>query len=376
MPCREEGHQAPRTLLQSKEGTLPLALEIGTENDAFRHPTGTGAYEWWYFDAYDPVRDLGCVIIFFEGVPFSGFRQRSAAKAGKRGYVDRAADFPAVSFSLYHRGRTVAYMANLHGPERFEAGTSPVGVTIGKNRAMFDGGSYQVELDDVLLDGRALSARFSFVPQALPSIASDHSLKDSADAAHQWILAAPRCRVSGTIRLGADERHEISGNGYHDHNIGESSLQAQFESWEWGRVSFRNRTMVYYRATGAGGEQRAWLLDVAEADLSIAPAVIHESMPLRNVYKLGYPGRMIVSAGPHELEVRQRRIVDNGPFYLRFISEFVLDRECVSGFSEVLRPKALAWRWFWPMLNSRVRRVDSGDRVGRKITNWLVGRGY
>ena len=29
-----------------------LSVEWGIESDAFRLPEGTGAYEWWYFDAH------------------------------------------------------------------------------------------------------------------------------------------------------------------------------------------------------------------------------------------------------------------------------------------------------------------------------------
>ena len=160
----------------------------------------------------------------------------------------------------------------------------------------------------------------------------------------------------GTIRVDGATR-TFAGTGYHDHNVGERSLQRQFRHWRWGRAHFRDETFVFYEADGVSPFEQP----------------IRDQQHARNVYMLRYAEKF--TAG--DFLVNQKRIVDNGPFYLRFLSEFTNPAgETVTGFSEVLRPAALDWKWFWPLLDSRVRPHRSGDRMGRKITQWLIQRGF
>ena len=131
---------------------MTLTALHGVEEDRFRQPTGSGAHEWWYFDAIDPASGFALVIIFFRGIPFSGARQR---------HRDAPADeFPAVAFSLYGPRSTDLYLVNLH--RSVGIGADRMSITIGENRAAYRDGVYVIELNDELLDGRSISARFEF----------------------------------------------------------------------------------------------------------------------------------------------------------------------------------------------------------------------
>ena len=119
-----------------------------------------GSYEWWYFDAFDPVSELAVVVIFFDGNPFSTRYIKHLEKMSRRDGVphggelhqpekkerierlyhssdrqhqkqpgiqaentnlgqrptDRrttasplSSDHPAVSISVYHRGKHLFY---------------------------------------------------------------------------------------------------------------------------------------------------------------------------------------------------------------------------------------------------------------------------
>jgi len=356
-----------------------LSVEWGIESDAFRLPEGTGAYEWWYFDLYDSDRQIGMVAIWFVGIPFSGVRQRSARDASKGGKADSARNFPAVAFSLYGPRHTIAYMANLHPATSLQTSSDPLRCRIGNNEARYHDGRYELLLDDTLLDGGKLEGHFSFSPRALVTPVP-RQMGVGAQAAiaseHQWIVAAPRCDVVGRVSCGPTS-YDLSGLGYHDHNLGTRPPQNQFSQWEWGRAAFGDRTIIYYGSTGHDGKLSA---DLVAADDSspvlAAPATLDRNDSRRNIYGLRYASRLEVRSSAGAISVHQKRVVDNGPFYMRFLSSFEDARgERATGFSEVFRPRALGWRWFWPLLDSRVRPAGSGDLVGRRITQWLIRRG-
>ena len=349
---------------------MTLTIESGLDRDPFRCPKGAGAYEWWYFDAVDATRDLALVVIFFRGMPFSGVRQRSASRSLRAGTPDDAGDFPAIAFSLYERGRTIAYMANLHPPDVFQTTARPLECSIGGNHARWDGTSWHLTLNDVLLDLSPLRATLSFTPFTLP-----RPSPPAPTASHTWIIAAPHCRVSAQIELG-DRKLTFEGTGYHDHNSGDAPLQSMFQRWEWGRASDADDAYIYYRTIPHAGLAETHLVHVKDGGVSVATAEWQVSGDARNLYGLRWH-RSIEVGSDMTLRHFDREIVDNGPFYARFVGSFITpDGRRMRGFSEVLEPRALDWRWFWPLLDSRVRPVNSRDVLGRRITNWLVRQGY
>ena len=50
-----------------------------------------------------------------------------------------------------------------------------------------------------------------------------------------WVVAVPRARVEGTIRIG-EETIPAKGIGYHDHNWETADLKKVISHWYWGRV--------------------------------------------------------------------------------------------------------------------------------------------
>lgn len=327
---------------------MTFAIERGVERDHFRHPRGRGAHEWWYFDLYDDARGLGVVMIFFRGIPFSGARQR---------HIDNDPDrYPAVACSLYDREKTALYLANVH--DSITVGERSI--RIAGSGAHYDDGAYRIALDERSLRGEAVHVEATFEPLAnATSAGGEH-------ATHLWIAAAPRCRARVRIN-----EYTLEGIGYHDHNVGQRGLPDQFRTWEWGRAHFDDETFIYYATEEHGGARNARVLLEDVRDARIEREDIR-----RNIYRLPYARTLRIESG-RRWTVEQSRIVDNGPFYLRFLSTFRDDRgRTAVGFSEVLRPAALRWRWFWPLLDSRVRRHDNRDRLGRKITQWLIQQGF
>lgn len=314
--------------------------------DAWRDLRGTGAHEWWYFDAIDAAANRAMTVIFFRGIPFSGVRQRHLA--------DDADAYPAVAFALTGATRCEAYLVNLHRTVAID--DDRLGIIIGANRASLRNGVYTIAIDDELLDGRAVRASITFRTRG------DSELADAAAGAeHLWIPAAIDCDVEASIAIAGEEPIVFRGRGYHDHNVGCAPLHEAVREWRWGRAHFRDHTIVFYES------DRNELHGARIEDVELA----------RNIYGAVYAKRLRVHAPRGVYDVTQSRIIDNGPFYIRFLSRFrAPDGEEVRGFSEVLRPRALRWRWFWPLLDTRVRPAGSGELLGRRITQWLIQRGF
>ncbi|PKN65796.1 MAG: hypothetical protein CVU54_18530 [Deltaproteobacteria bacterium HGW-Deltaproteobacteria-12] len=59
-----------------------------------------------------------------------------------------------------------------------------------------------------------------------------------------WIIACPRAKVSGKLFI-KDKVIEVQGNGYHDHNWGNTDLYDLFKGWYWGRLNDPKYTIIY-----------------------------------------------------------------------------------------------------------------------------------
>jgi hypothetical protein len=59
-----------------------------------------------------------------------------------------------------------------------------------------------------------------------------------------WVVAVPRARVEGTIRVG-EETIQAKGIGYHDHNWETADLKKVITHWYWGRIYADDFTLLY-----------------------------------------------------------------------------------------------------------------------------------
>jgi carotenoid 1,2-hydratase len=178
---------------------------------------------------------------------------------------------------------------------------------------------------------------------------------------HLWLLAAPDCRVHGTIGRAEDGAQvAFSGRGYHDHNAGSEELGLAMHRWHWGRVHLGAKTHVYYHShprPGHGAVQSLWITseDGRVSDLRERPIV--EEKP-------GWPGRWGVpsdrsiafSDGAERLARRPGTCVDDGPFYRRWLSDFAVGNDRATGISELLDTRRLHHPWFNWMIPYRLKR--------------------
>jgi len=374
-----------------------------------RHPKSRpGSYEWWYFDGISEDGDYQVVIIFYEGCPFSTRYIRSLDK-DPEGEDARADRHPAISISLYHKGKPIFYSLSEYPPEKCTFDGDTASVTVGENSFRFserethgsDGfGSYDLRINERLPSGDELKGMLTFsgmdpnerlftgngkVPGMVPGASASASAVVSASASdtasedgepgHLWNLVLPRasmqCRIN-LLRNGLIARElKFEGEGYHDHNLGSEPMKESFRDWYWGRVHFPHGTLVYYimNKNGKDGSKklvqdyRAWFISPDNRRLLYTLELTGFKKRSTNGFLLRPARRLQFKEKELEIEVRHNVVADSGPFYCRYISEARLDHPALesqksTGIAEYIRPDRIHRRLFWPLVHMRLRYVD------------------
>ncbi|WZO97379.1 hypothetical protein EP7_004411 [Isosphaeraceae bacterium EP7] len=363
----------------------PAALT--PDPDRFFARKTPGSQEWWYFDAIsDDGRDA-VVIIFYAGCPFDpayGVPSRKVLRTG-RGVAPDPLDHCAVGISWYRPGEpgpprrwpgqpgaeTRAFALNVHRRDDFTQTARPFRVDVAGSVVSRDDEGYLIKVDVPDVDGRRrIRAKLRFRPAA--ATVPFESELGTPGSPHTWILAAADCRVEGEIVIDGTPPLEFRGRGYHDHNAGAHELSVSVRRWGWGRAHLGDRTCVYYDSMTEDGNHRSlWLSHAGEAQSeSSSPAAIIMDEPARSGFGIPFPGLIRISADGAEILVRPRSLVDSGPFYLRWISDWEI-REATgevcrgTGIHELLDTRRLnhfALNWMIPF---RLKRPKGAGRAGR-----------
>lgn len=343
----------------------PLALHnTNSVPDAWHDVRSPGGYEWWYFDAEDPSSDRQLVAIFLDGFVFHPGYLRAYARYDRsptRHAPPLPREFPCVYFVLYEKGAIRAQFMTQFAPADFRAGRDRPEVTIGPNR-------FDVSADGILrlrlrgtpwkltwqgpklLEEQTLSAELSFTPVFRHEPVERTFLsRQMTKAEHQWVIANPRCAVSGEIVLfgaaqdGQPQTISFSGKGYHDHNYGTAPIGRGLARWIWGRVLLDRRAVTFHfaRACDKSLPDEVHLVDatsegIDEVTVSRAQADWSGRTPLL----LRYPKRLSFDSS---LVLERPRVVDSSPFYLRLMYDAAVDGEVGTAFCEVAYPHRLGW---------------------------------
>jgi carotenoid 1,2-hydratase len=323
-----------------------MQLLTGPSHDVSHHLEASGAYEWWYVDALETPTDdalspsWGVVVILFRGMPMSpAYLQEQRSPQGS---------FPGqhcgMAVSIYYGARRVAFAFREIPEEQF---------TIPAHEFVVDTTHPEVS--------QALRVRVTLPESPLQNSDSD-SDSDSETDAHGWVLVAPRVQASVHVEIAEDGivMTSASWNGlaYRDHNFGNRPLQADFHDWYWGRVHADDRTLVFLAAPDArtpfvaagevsadGRQWRPWTNVRFHAEQTRMSMMGLVSGRRSRLVGTDADGRERVLICSH------RWVVENGPFYQRYISEWSLDgRGLGRGTSEYMNAARLGSAWTWPFL--------------------------
>ena len=310
---------------------MDLFTGIGHDHD--HQLDANGAYEWWYVDALSPDGEWGVVVILFRGMPMSpSYLEAIEAERG------RPTDHCGYAVSVYHRTRRVAFAFREIDAKHFAAP------------------DLVFEVDSTHPD----------LPQSIHVRVEvgESPLQDTGSASgdHGWVLVAPRVEASVSLSL-AEHGIEMvrtawSGLAYRDHNYGSRPLHGDFGDWYWGRVHAADRTLVYL-ATPNAASPILFCGEVGEGASVLLPwtDVRMETDRMRPSMMGLITGRRITLTGtdPRGHEARlichNRHVVEDGPFYQRYLSDWSLDGiDLGRGTSEYMLASRLGAAWIRPFL--------------------------
>jgi hypothetical protein len=175
-------------------------------------------------------------------------------------------------------------------------------------------------------------------------------------AVHGWVLAAPLAEIDAHLTLSEYGTVKTStawhGTAYHDHNMGRRAMQEDFRTWLWGRVHDGTSGMVYL-ATPDAAEPFAFAATLDER--GITPWMqVHVTAGDRRLTMMGLRAarRVVVEGDGGVVTIAQQRILDDGPFYRRYLAMFVNGATRHAGISEDMHVQRYRASWIRPFLRT------------------------
>ena len=308
-----------------------------------------GAYEWWYVDALSDDGAWGMVVILFRGMPMSP--DYLAAMAA--GSSPAPSDHCGFAVSVYHRGRRllqafrgVDAAATLFSSTECDVRVGPCSLR------KTDEGRWSLHVDTIHPE----SPRRVVIDATLERVGRIASDDSAFTAAHAWVIAAPLARLSATMTIidHGQTRSNVNWHGmaYHDHNMGHRAMQDDFRSWYWGRMLHGDRGFVYL-ATPDATQPFAFAAELDAdgvhcwEDVDVIP-----SRHRRTYMGLSAARRIDICSPRGTIGVEQQRMLDDGPFYRRYLAMFVGPDGTMPGISEDMHVQRYRSSWIRPFLRT------------------------
>jgi hypothetical protein len=332
-----------------------------------------GGFAWWYLDLVDPSGN-GIVLIWSYGLPFLP----NYASRARDGRAEAAGQRPSLNVAVYQSGELDCYLLQEYPAGDVEWNRQEGTFRFGSTRCVsqMEGGRRKVAVDldaPVPGSGERLRGRVE-VEGVSPTIGEEGPDigRREPGATHEWSPLAVPARGSVDLTVG-DAAYQFDGAAYHDRNAGNLPLhELGIDRWIWGRLPMGDRESIFYALWPEDeGEPACFALSIdddgavdIQTDLELEQRDGYRTMgglewhrDLR-VSQLGDDGHPAGSV----VRLRQRDIVDSGPFYMRFITEGVADDGTPTrGFSELIRPGRIDLRRHRPLVQMRVHRLDEDE---------------
>ena len=327
-------------------------------------------------------RGNGIVVIWSFGLPFlPGY-----ASAERHGHPQLPRERPSVNVSVYREGKLDFYLLQEYQPGDVswdEDGTWTFADCRFTSAVIGDDRVLEMSLD---MPVPASTERFTATAKIVGH-ARTQGPGESSNPVHDWSPLAGPSRATVTAHHGARE-WQISGRGYHDRNGGNVGMHAQgFERWLWGRLPFEGFERIYYLSWPHAGEPQFYGLDVlADGTTQHAPALEVALGPTGRSYTGPvYPKSFSLTAnGRPWLDIQTRHVVDEGPFYMRFMVSGKAAGQTALGFGELVLPDAIDSDLMRPLVKMRVHHTARPNsmwlplftgprdgRVSRLVSSWL-----
>lgn len=346
-------------------------IEVGAPQDGVSPELlcAAGGFAWWYVDVVTPGGD-GVVLIWSYGLPFlPGY-----AAATRRGAPQLPAERPSVNLVVYRAGAPVFYLLQEHPPERADV----PGDLAGEQRLAGCRFTRRTEGGRLVLEAVIDCAVPGMDERLTGTVRVDGVARAAegdggapAHAPHVWTPLTGPATGEVTLDLGGRPLAHLWGRAYHDRNGGHVPLhELAIDRWMWGRIPLARRECIYYllwpEGASAGAAPLAIGVEIgADGATRRVPLSVELGPSRRALAGLRWPERLVLHDGGQPwMEVRHRVLADDGPFYLRLLSDGVAgDGEQATGWSEIVHPARVDSDLLRPLVRMKVHRVEGRNSV-------------
>jgi carotenoid 1,2-hydratase len=285
-------------------------------------------------------------------------------------------DYTGVVFRVFHKGKPAGEFLQEYGPGQLKASDNQPAFLLGSNRFHWEPNgnppSYTLSLQGEVKGGKKLlRARLFFTPQpaAFPQLDPPEMT-----STHTWVLAAPHCRVEGTLQwcdgAGDIQKEEpFVGRGTHDHHFGTVPLDRFVKAWQWGRIYAGDQALLYSVQTALNEIEPAsallFLLDKGRVEFFSRKFELTLKKNTRNFFWLPFFKKFGLTGGAGDplraVEVNHPKILSDGPVSL------ILETEGTwslggkprkgHGMSNYVYAPRLSRKFFFPMLKGKTTVV-------------------
>lgn len=348
-----------------------------------------GGFTWFYVDLIDD-RGQGATVIWSWGLPFlPGY-----AGAAREGRPQLPIARPSVNIVVYGEGRERFYLLSELPADECEWSADGRSWRLGDSTFAWidspgaDGATptrvLQAALDLALPTGGRVTGDLR-VSGSLRRDCADGDQPVPADGTHTWtpMIAASR----GCLRLRTPSGDlRIHGRAYHDRNSAARPLhELGIQSWWWGRIALPGRDLVFYRLTPSepGAAPRNIVVELCadgssrSLEIQLEPGRIR-----RSSWGLRWPeAATFRDPDGRPVEVEVSSVLDNGPFYQRYLLRGRCGADEGYGLGENVVPDRIDSGLLRPLVRMRVHRAagpnsmwlplfcgDSSGRWGRLLS--------
>lgn len=340
-------------------------------NDIKTHNfTKPGSYEWWYFDFMDENSGYSFVVIFFTSFLFSPRYIKKSLSENNFNINDHC----AINVCVYRDNKPIDYLLVEYDRHdlKFTESENEYSINIAQNQITYvttDEG-IKVYLNCNVIDpssGKKIKIKCEYIP--VVNNLENKILNSETDFPDKWLPIFPKCKVSGKMYLDKSSKSQrsvkkvnIEGTGYNDKNWSDKPVYKDIDDWIWGRCHIREYTVILFKILYSQKTFSKFLIyknDKLISDVNDAEFI---SDFKKNYWRLQYPSLLNIKSGENVLTVNNNNLIDNGPFYIRFISDFNLkiNSETLNGkgIFEIIKPQRLLSKFLHPFINLRIKTKD------------------
>jgi carotenoid 1,2-hydratase len=315
-----------------------------------------GGFFWWYADVIDREGN-GLVCIWSWGLPFLPGR----ASAWRAGRPELPQDRPSINLAVYRDHAAVAYhllevppAQASWTPDRWQVGGSSFELRRSGARAELEA---RLELP---VPGGLSPLRGGFTLRGPP--ASWETPPPAAPDAHRWAPILGPCEGEVELHVGEAPLLQTHGAGYHDRNGCPVALDALgMEHWIWGRSAVGDRTVIYYLSFPEDPASSPHLLVAAsgpDGQYRFCEARCDLQRPRRGRFGMPWWTTLVIEGLEAPLRVEVAPPLDDGPFYLRGLTQCTLGEQRGPGFIELCRPARVDRPWMRPLVQMAVQHAE------------------